>query len=76
VKVLLEEGVRDNEVEMIRYFIAYGGVVSKRGDKTGVTHMVHLKKLISDDETAGEKDLKHVTVDWIKDCIVHESVRN
>jgi hypothetical protein len=36
--------------------------VSKRGDKTGVTHMVHLKKLISDDETAGEKDLKHVTV--------------
>jgi DNA ligase-3 len=76
VKVLLEEGVRDKAAEVIRYFIAYGGVVSKRGDKTGVTHMVHLKKLISDEETAGEKDLKHVTVDWIKDCVVHESVRD
>ncbi|XP_063909442.1 DNA ligase 3 isoform X2 [Zophobas morio] len=77
VKLLLEDDVKSEKWDLIRYFIAYGGEVSKRGDTSGVTHVVHLNNMVN---KLGSQDcgsgVKHVTVPWIKDCVIHESVRD
>lgn len=73
IKVLLEDQVKEKAWDFIRHFIAYGGVICKNSEED-VTHVVHLKNAVSDITTQCRSDVKHVTVDWIKNCVVSESV--
>ncbi|RZC37982.1 DNA ligase A M domain containing protein [Asbolus verrucosus] len=73
VKVVLKDSIRDREPEVIRYFIAYGGVVL-RNENGGITHVVHLKNSTDEPDSKYGPDVKHVTVDWIKNCVASESI--
>ncbi|XP_967954.1 DNA ligase 3 [Tribolium castaneum] len=73
IKVVLEDKVREKQWDLIRYFIAYGGQICKHGESENATHMIHLNSMVPEIDQCNP-DVKHVTVDWIKNCVVNESV--
>ncbi|XP_044259293.1 DNA ligase 3 [Tribolium madens] len=71
IKALLDEEVREKQWDLIRHFVAYGGQICKNGENA--THMVHLNNMVPKILKCGS-DVKHVTTEWIKNCIIKESI--
>lgn len=64
------------EKDVIRYFIAYGGTVLNEEQAKEATHIVHLNNSVKQSSLKNHfpKNVKHVSIDFIKACISKQSL--
>ncbi|CAH0559309.1 unnamed protein product [Brassicogethes aeneus] len=72
VKAVLGPKIKESYSELIRYFIAYGGVVLNETELDQATHVIHVFGQVDKPNIKSPKTARHVHIDWIKNTVANE----
>lgn len=77
ISILPQDGVRANCEHLLRHFIAYGGNILNPDNSRSANYIVHENNILSNLSTTDfPKSARHITPDWIKDCIGNKELQN
>lgn len=73
VKAILEPNI-DKNCDLIRYLIAYGGVILTENEANEATHVIYLDNKIIEPYIVCPKTAVHVVINWIWDTVINKGI--